>query len=1096
MQNYLKGIEYEIFIRDYLLQDNKIVYLWNDIPLDDLIQIGLFKNYEEKLIYRRECYLKYNKHKCSDIGCDILYYKDNIPVIVQCKNYSKNVYLNKLGGFFGFLLKCNHYSNSLGELYYTSDLSFNVKMFKCDVLKYIKKDFITENISDHNSDFDYEKLKPYDYQLEAYDKIKNLKKSILQLPCGMGKTLISIMWAKQFDIIIIFSPLMQHALQNKTRFQNELDNYVSLLIDSDGSRDINLITKKLKKKTILSVTYKSVDIIYELLDKINNYKSIGIVIDEFHNLNYDNMYDEEDMFYKVLNQDKFNYLFVSATPRLFDDDLEDVDIDIGYSYDFAKAIQNNYICNYDIFVPNISIKKDECMNDIYEYLNVENKNIDYDIKAQFLLRGMEENGHSKCICYCKDIEETNIMKESFSKIAKYHELDLYLECIVSDTSEKDRKQILEDFINVNKKAIIFSVRILDECIDIKECDCVYLTNKQNNKIRTIQRICRANRKDNKKINKKSGVYVWADEYNDMIDLISNLKEFDSSFSIEKIKLCNINNNVTRLINDNDNKEFKQEYEKLENVVIGVKKVDSWMEKLEQVKKYIDEHEERPSSKSKNKNISRLGMWISDQQKKNKKQKGILKNETVKKIWLEFIEKYHKYFMDSKEIWFNRLILVEQYINQHKMRPSRQDNNNDIKSLGNWINNQLYVYKTRTDIMKDDDIYNKWMEFMNKYKEYFIDHKEAWFNRLILVEEYIKNYNSKPSTHDKNDEIKSLGLWLSYQKSNYKNRTEIMKYDEIYNKWIEFMDKYKKYFMDEKEIWFNRLILVEQYINENKKRPSQYDKNNEIKLLGLWVCHQIQNYKKQKGIMKDDEIYNKWTEFMNKYKEYFMDNKKIWFNNLLLVEQYINKYNKRPSSEDINNDIKFLGNWIGTQIKNYKSRAQIMKDDEVYNKWINFMNAFQEHFIDYKENWFNNLLLVEQYINKYKKRPTVYEINDDINFLGNWLGNQIKNYKKRTGIMKDEEIYNKLTDFFDKYNEIFINSKEAWFNRLILVEKYINEYKKRPSQHDKNNEIKILGRWIGTQIKNYKKQTNIMKDNEVYDKWTEFINKYKEYFNND
>jgi superfamily II DNA or RNA helicase len=94
-------------------------------------------------------------------------------------------------------------------------------------------------------------------------KLKIFKKSILQLPCGMGKTLISIMWANQFDMIIIFSPLMQHALQNKIRFENELQMsmFLCLLILMEPE-SINLITKKLKKKTILSVTYKSVDIIY------------------------------------------------------------------------------------------------------------------------------------------------------------------------------------------------------------------------------------------------------------------------------------------------------------------------------------------------------------------------------------------------------------------------------------------------------------------------------------------------------------------------------------------------------------------------------------------------------------------------------------------------------------------------------------------------------------------------------------------------------------------------------------------------------------------------------------------------------------------
>lgn len=48
---------------------------------------------------------------------------------------------------------------------------------------------------------------------------------------------------------------------------------------------------------------------------------------------------------------------------------------------------------------------------------------------------------------------------------------------------------------------------------------------------------------------------------------------------------------------------------------------------------------------------------------------------------------------------------------------------------------------------------------------------------------------------------------------------------------------------------------------------------------------------------------------------------------------------------------------------------------------------------------------------------------------------------------------------------------------------------------KNREIKTLGTLIGTQQKKYKKKSEIMKDQEIYGKWTDFINdkQYKLYF---
>ena len=63
---------------------------------------------------------------------------------------------------------------------------------------------------------------------------------------------------------------------------------------------------------------------------------------------------------------------------------------------------------------------------------------------------------------------------------------------------------------------------------------------------------------------------------------------------------------------------------------------------------------------------------------------------------------------------------------------------------------------------------------------------------------------------------------------------------------------------------------------------------------------------------------------------------------------------------------------------------------------------------------------------------------------------------------------------------------------------INEYKKTPSQHDKNQDIKQMGTWISHQKTNYdidiNKCKNGMKNQDIYNKWTEFItnNQYKQY----
>jgi len=98
--------------------------------------------------------------------------------------------------------------------------------------------------------------------------------------------------------VIILSPLKQYAEQNLKRFNDHDNSYKSLLIDSDGTRDIDKLnrfaTQNCKEKMLFSATYKSVDIISEFIHSFSE-KHTLVIIDE------------------LLKTD-FKILFMSATP--------------------------------------------------------------------------------------------------------------------------------------------------------------------------------------------------------------------------------------------------------------------------------------------------------------------------------------------------------------------------------------------------------------------------------------------------------------------------------------------------------------------------------------------------------------------------------------------------------------------------------------------------------------------------------------------------------------------------------------------------------------------------------------------------------------
>ena len=63
-------------------------------------------------------------------------------------------------------------------------------------------------------------------------------------------------------------------------------------------------------------------------------------------------------------------------------------------------------------------------------------------------------------------------------------------------------------------------------------------------------------------------------------------------------------------------------------------------------------------------------------------------------------------------------------------------------------------------------------------------------------------------------------------------------------------------------WYEKLEEVKTFMDENGNRPSSSSKDTNEKKLGKWISHQNTNYKDKKQIMRDEEIYDAWTDFIN------------------------------------------------------------------------------------------------------------------------------------------------------------------------------------------------------------------------------------------
>ena len=872
MSNIIKGTNYELYINHYLnnIDENNQSWMWKDIPEQDLRNVGIIGDWDKyRLLKKDEEYKNY----ITDTGCDILLKskKDNKYYIIQCKNYDKKNYV-RLSDLAGFYMMMHHYELE-GILYYTSKLSKHITGQKpSSKIQYIRKDFVEINQIDN---FNNLLSKPFDYQIDAYQILKKCfseqNRAILQLPCGLGKTLISMMIGLDYEQIVIISPLKQYCLQNLERYKAELKykDYIGLIIDSDETRDIDYITKFIKKnkKIILSVCYKSCDVLYEVLDKLKNYI---IIVDEFHNISKNEVIglNCNGMNQVLLSDSKI--MFMSATPRIYEIDDEELSDEIfgsiEYSYNMGDAIRTNKICDYEVFVPDITLNNNIFVDEIQKEVDIHTISNEIVIKCNYLLRGMLETGARKCILYTRTHEEAISFKETFLKIKEYFSIDLSVNTFLSVDNKSIRQLKLKEFTDFQGISILVSVELLNECIDIKECDSIFITYWLKSITKYIQRISRSNRKDLNNINKISKIFLWLDEYSDMTDYISHLKDFDNSFCVSKVKIMSINNISNLILERNHN---LSKYEVLDNFILNVKQALSWDEKFNKLTNYIKENGKIPSigkDNDDNFELKQLSKWHQTQKYNYDKKVKIMKHQKYYDIWTNFMTYNPSQFLNHEEKWIQKLNLVKDYMIQTKDSPSRYSKNEYEKDLGVWTAAQKANFKSKVKMFspeKYENIIKLWQEFNIEYKKYLLTNEEKWYDRLGELQNYIDEFKKLP-VHKRNEKD-SLGLWVSTQNKNYKIKKQIMSNPVFYEIWHNMINDNQDLFLTKEEIWLNDLTKLKTFIKEMKHRPNKNSSNIEEKRLGNWLQHQCQNHKNDQFSMNTKSIKQEFENFMKEYE---------------------------------------------------------------------------------------------------------------------------------------------------------------------------------------------------------------------------------------
>lgn len=405
------------------------------------------------------------------------------------------------------------------------------------------------------------------YALDALAKWEG-GMTILNMPCGVGKTIVYGKHSQKYQYVIVISPYRIHAQQNLTRMRQFLPHHVPILVDSDvdGTRCVEEIREMLESgPCLLSATMKSADVLLESMpDDLENYL---VIVDEAHKLPY------EAKAVELAEKFQERCLLASATPVTCIGGYEDVPMI--YSLNLRDAIQQGYITDYCVVLPTVASKEDNELVDL--------KDLDeyYAPRVQFMMAAMVRFGLRRCIVYLPTVAACERFLETCGRVAKeYHGRPFWGSKITNDT--KYREKILDDFESGDDDTlkVMASVRILDEGIDVVRCDSVFFTEVPTTKCTdnglrvAIQRICRANRKDPIYQNKVAHAMIWADEDHAIPNFLGMLKEMDPEFG-KHIK--RIARTYQAIGTKESNEEERTETEELIQYIVRLKLYDcKWM----------------------------------------------------------------------------------------------------------------------------------------------------------------------------------------------------------------------------------------------------------------------------------------------------------------------------------------------------------------------------------------------------------------------------------------------------------------------------------------------------------------------------------------
>jgi superfamily II DNA or RNA helicase len=579
-------------------------------------------------------------------------------------------------------------------------------------------------------------------------------RKILELFCGSGKTLICGHHLAQtgYDLIICIAPLRVSVDQLELRLTPFIPEYEPILIDSDGTTDIQRVRTVLKcsKKLVIYSTYRSTEnLLCEVIENFSD-KSI-LIVDEVHNM----LSNEKLCEFAT----KFtNAIFLSAT--IPEDAMSILKTNNVHTYGLGKAIENKYVCDYKVYLPYLSTDDNgKTFVDVEIPKILGRKDPDISAKAMFLATSMLKTGSRRCIVYLSSQKQCDVFLE-VAKIAfeNYQACNFIGWKIDANTSHDERWSILKKFQasgNPGLFRIITSVRILDEAIDVVKCDSEFICSvgEGTSDIRTIQRLCRGCRLDKDSPNKVNNLFIWADEWNKALNCLRLLREADPEFT-KKIR-C-IESNYDKQGIGSVKMDIENQIGQLGKYInIQCLSLEQrWELNRRDWEQYcIDHHGKRPPRGMV------LGNWAHTTRiahKNGKLSRHRIDALDATKYWVWTVKFIVRFFEQSHRIFSS-------FVVQNGRQPFPYSKDPVEKRLGIWVKDIRRSFKKGT-------LNQKYIDILSKDPNWLWTCRQPYIQMYIEWKHFYEINRRYPSSHSNDPTEKKLGNWVNTKRKSFKNGT--------------------------------------------------------------------------------------------------------------------------------------------------------------------------------------------------------------------------------------------------------------------------------------------------------------------------------------